>query len=266
MRVPLAVLASAVVLSCVPVPAAHAVSVAVVAYECTVKGTNERQDVSIDVELTVPSQAAVGTQMTIGWRGAYSTGAELIAPATGMEGDITMYAYAGISGITGLTSATGVAPVGTVIPGEPIPIPETTVDLKTMPTKDGTGQVRPAAINFGLRPQEPLIECEVKDEGGLTRYPLTVGNGGSSSPSPDDSTDDTTEDADDSTQDTDTTDNSVSTVTTTTTETPSGGVDTGAGGLAGPDGRAVMATGLVIVLAALTGLRLRLRGLRRRPT
>ncbi|MFC7593284.1 hypothetical protein ACFQYP_63455 [Nonomuraea antimicrobica] len=184
MRVPLAVLASAVVLSCVPVPAAHAVSVAVVAYECTVKGTNERQDVSIDVELTVPSQAAVGTQMTIGWRGAYSTGAELIAPATGMEGDITMYAYAGISGITGLTSATGVAPVGTVIPGEPIPIPETTVDLKTMPTKDGTGQVRPAAINFGLRPQEPLIECEVKDEGGLTRYPSPSATAGRPAPPP----------------------------------------------------------------------------------
>lgn len=251
MRVQLAVSATAMILTCAVSPAAYGAA-SVVGYECTTTATGEKQDVSIDVELTVPAQATVGVEMTIGWRGAYVAAAELLAPATGLEGEINMYAYAGISDIDSLTSATGVAPLGIVIPGEPIPLPET-VDMKTTPKKaDSGGTVHAASINFGPRPQERLIECEVKDTGSRTEYPLTVigaGESPSESSSPEDS--ETTPD------DEETSSSPTSTITTTTTETPSGGADTGAGGEAGPDGRAVMAAGFVILLAAATGLRLR---------
>ncbi|MEV4800914.1 hypothetical protein AB0K18_12975 [Nonomuraea sp. NPDC049421] len=257
MRVVPVVLSAAVVFSCLPVPAAQAAAAmnATVPYVCTVVATGAKQDVSIDVELTVPAQAQPNEELTIGWTGAYTTGSELLAPATGLEGDIKMYAYAGISGIPNFTSATGVAEIGTVIPDEPIPLPTTTVDLKTTPKNTGTGQVHAASVNFGLRPTEPLIECEVEDTSGRTDYPITVGTAGQddddTTPTPDDS--DSTTPTDQETEE----DTSGTTTEETPEEAPSGGVDTGAGGLAGPDGRALMGIGLVILLAALTGLRLR---------
>ncbi|MFD0470801.1 hypothetical protein ACFQ0B_22765 [Nonomuraea thailandensis] len=120
MRVHLAVLAAATIL---PFAAAPAAAAAPVTYECTTASTGEKQEVGLDVELTVPAQATVGQQLTIGWSGVFVTGKELVAPATGMEGELNMYVYAGISGIDDLTSATGVAELGTVIPGEPVSIP-----------------------------------------------------------------------------------------------------------------------------------------------
>ncbi|MEV4169905.1 hypothetical protein [Nonomuraea sp. NPDC049709] len=253
MRAKPAVLAAAIV-SCVVFPAAPAAA-DVVGYQCTTTATGEKLDVNIDVVLTVPAQATVDEEMTIGWRGTYVTGAELIVPATGLEGEINMYVYAGISGIEDLTSATGVAPLGTVIPGETVPLPET-AQLKTTPGKADEGTVHAASINFGPRPQERLIECEVKDKDALTEYPLTVVGADGGTPTPDDSPspspDDTgTETSDPETSDPETTEDPE------TTDTPSGGVSTGGGGEAGPDGRAVMVTGLVVVLAAATGLRLR---------
>jgi hypothetical protein len=109
----------------------HAPADNVVDYVCTTKATGETQNVKVDVELTVPTDAEVGVQMTIGWRGSYVQGAELIAPATGLDGEINLYAYAGISGFPGLTSATGVAPIATITPGEAIPLPTTTVEMTT---------------------------------------------------------------------------------------------------------------------------------------
>ncbi|MEV5892243.1 hypothetical protein [Nonomuraea fuscirosea] len=255
MRVPLAVLA-AVILSCAASPAAHGAASAravqeVVEYECTTNATKEKQSVSIDVGLTVPAQATVNEQMTIGWTGAYAAGSQLLAPETGLEGEVNMYVYAGISGVDGLTSATGVAPLDTVVPGEPIVLPST-AQMRTTPGKADSGTVHAAAINFGPRPQGPVIECEVKDKDSLREYPLTVAGAGQSpseSPSPD-ATDTETSDP----QETPT-----ETPAETPEETPTGGVATGAGGEAGPDGRMVVAAGLVITVAALSGLR------RRRP-
>jgi hypothetical protein len=251
-RVPLAVLA-AVILSCAASPAAHGTASAkvqeVVEYECTTKATQEKQSVSIDVGLTVPAQAMVKTQMTIGWTGAYAAGSQLLAPETGLEGEVNMYVYAGISGIDGLTSATGVAPLDAVVPGEPIVLPST-AEVRTTPGKPGSGTVHAAAINFGPRPQGPVVECEVKDKDSLREYPLTVAGAGrspSESPSPDATDTETSEPTE------------TDTPAETPEETPTGGVATGAGGEAGPDGRMVVAAGLVITVAALAGLR------RRRP-
>ncbi|TYB67639.1 hypothetical protein FXF51_12650 [Nonomuraea sp. PA05] len=255
MRVRLAVLAAATILPCAVAPA-HAAAATVV-YVCTTAATNETQEVSLDVELTVPAQATTGQQLTIGWSGVFITGKELTAPATGMEGELNMYVYAGISGIDGLTSATGVADIGTVIPGEPVAIPAT-ASMTTTPRNPGTGNVHAGAINFGLTPQDVLVECEVKDKGALTEYPLTVTGSATGSDPTDTGTPEadagTTEDPDGAGSEPDNTATS-----TSPADTPSGGVDTGAGGLAGPDGRPLMLTGLVITLAAVIGLRLRLR-------
>lgn len=255
MRVQLAVLA-AVILSCVASPAAHGTISAmevqeVVEYECTSHPTEEKQSISIDVGLTVPAEATVDVQMTIGWTGAYAAGSQLLAPATGLEGQVNMYVYAGISGIDGLTSATGVAPLDTIDPGEPIVLPST-AELKTTPGKADSGTVHAAAINFGPRPQGPVIECEVKDKESLRDHPLTVvgaGQSPSESPSPDATDTETTDPAETPSE----------TPTKTPAETPTGGVATGTGGEAGPDGRMVVVAGLVITGAALAGLR------RRRP-
>ncbi|WP_181448633.1 hypothetical protein [Nonomuraea aridisoli] len=260
-------LATAAIFLYASAPAAHG-AVSVVAYECTVTATGETQEVSIDVELTVPEQAPVDEQMTIGWQGTYVPGAELVAPDTGLEGEISMYAYAGISGIDGLTSATGVARLGTIVAGDPVPLPETAVNLLTTPGTPGSGTVHAASVNFGTSPQERLIECEIADTASRTEYPLTV-VGADGSPTPDTSDSETpetddTEDTED-TGDTDATDTPEPEDTEETedtesperSETPSGGAATGAGGSAGPDGRVLLATGLLITTAAVTGLALR---------
>ncbi|GAB2934687.1 hypothetical protein ACFMQL_06585 [Nonomuraea fastidiosa] len=259
MRVLPAVLSAAAVFSLLPVPAAHAA--APIQYSCKIGGTT--QEVGIDVELTVPAQAEVNEELTIGWTGSYAGDSELIAPATGLEGDIKMYAYAGISGIPNFTSATGVAEIGTVIPGEAIPLPTTRVELKTTPRNTGTGKVHAASINFGLTNTDPLIECEPSDTATRTEYTITVGTGQgspttSSSPTADDTESTTpTPDETDDTDETGDLDGTDEDAEETPAEVPSGGADTGGGGLAGPDGRALMGIGLVIFLASLTGLRLR---------
>ncbi|MEV0828170.1 hypothetical protein [Nonomuraea rubra] len=248
MRVHLAALAAATIL---PFAASPAEAAATVVYECTTTATSEKQEVSLDVELTVPAQATVDQQLTIGWSGAFVTGKELVAPATGMEGELKMYVYAGISGIDDLTSATGVADLGMVIPGEPVAIPPTAT-MTTTPRKPGSGTVHAASINFGLTPQDRLVECVAK--GSATEYPLTVTGADGSTPSDSTTPTDSTTTPEDDGSDGNEPD---STPTTTSSDIPSGGVDTGAGGMAGPDGRALMLTGLVVMLAAIVGLRLR---------
>ncbi|TMR99645.1 hypothetical protein [Nonomuraea basaltis] len=254
MRVQLVVPVAALLFS--HVSAAQAADV--VEYECTTTASNDRQNIKVDVELTVPAGVGVDENLTIGWKGSYSGGTELLAPTTGLEDGLNLYAYAGIRGIDKLTSATGVAQLGTITPGARIPLPTTTVNLTTTPQEEGEGTVHAAAINFGPSPQEPVIECEVLNKSALTEYPLKVGTGDgtttpSSTPSP--STTET-DDGDNEDNGDDTTTPEVTTTVTTTT-TPEGGVDTGGGGEAGPDGRAVMLAGSLLILAAGAGLWLR---------
>ncbi|TDD11441.1 hypothetical protein, partial [Nonomuraea diastatica] len=191
MRVRLAVPAMALALAYAALPsAAHADTVA---YTCETIATGMQQQISLDIELTMPTDATVGAQMTIGWRGSYVGSARLLAPTTVTDGQLKMYAYAGIDGIDRLTSATGVGQLGTVTPGQPITLPATTVEMKTTANSPGTGTVHAAAVNFGPTPQERVIECEVTDKESLREYPLTVG-GQSAGPSPGETTDTPTPD------------------------------------------------------------------------
>jgi hypothetical protein len=222
----------------------------VVEYECTTTATGEKQQVKVDLELSVPSSAGVDENLTIGWRGSYVAGSELRAPSTGLEGSVNLYAYAGISGISGLTSATGVAPLTTITPGQPIPLPTTAVNLTTTPQNEGQGTVHATAINIGSSAQEPLIECEVKNRSALTEYPLNVGQSGGATTTPSSDPTDTDDEE---------TDDESTPEAGPTTETPAGGVETGAGGEAGPDGRALVLVGSLLALSSATGLALRRR-------
>ncbi|MEV6033818.1 hypothetical protein AB0L65_21870 [Nonomuraea sp. NPDC052116] len=241
MRVLLLVPAATLLLSSAPARAD------VVEYACKVRATGETQDVKVEVELTVPTDAQVGKEMAIGWHGTYVEGSELRAPATGLVDDLNLYAYAGISGIEKLKSATGVAAIGPIIPDAPVPLPATTVNMKTTPSNAGTGTVRAASINFGTDSSDRAIECEVKNKDALTKHPLTIpGTGETTSPSP-------------SPGETDETTSAGPSETGTKTKTPAGAADTGGGGEAGPDGRVLVGVGGLLVLASTTGLVLRRR-------
>ncbi|MEV4366129.1 hypothetical protein AB0J71_03610 [Nonomuraea sp. NPDC049637] len=246
MRLPL-ILPLAVLLFATPAPGSGTVA----AYTCRTTGTNETQIVKMDITLTVPATASAGRQMTIGWRGSYVEGAELRAPATGLDGEVNLYAYAAVSGIDRLTSATGVGSPGLIVPGAVIPLPRGTVELRTTPRDPGAGTVRPASVNFGPTPQRRLIECELQDKDAPKSYPLTVTAAGTAA-SPDTSDTPDTQD----TSDTEATPPD-ETAEDTPTATPTGGANTGGGGEAGPDGRALALAGSLVLAAALTGLRLR---------
>lgn len=261
MRVHLAAPIVALLLSHLPAAAHRAADV--VKYTCTTTGTSQPQSIEVTVELTVPPTAGPRENLTIGWKGSYAGGTQLLAPTTGLDDGLNLYAYAGISGIPGLTSATGVARLGTIAPGAPIPLPTTTVNLTTTtPQTEDAGTVHVASINFGPSPQEPLIECEIPEgeKAARTEYRLRVGAGDATTgPSPDAT--DTNDEGEDEEQDTTTTPEA----TTTTNRTPVGGADTGAGGEAGPDGRALLLVGSLLVLSSATGLALRRRGRQAAP-
>ncbi|MBB2909165.1 hypothetical protein FHS43_000411 [Streptosporangium becharense] len=243
----------------------------IVDYRCTTTGVAEKQDIKVKVELMMPPDATPGKQMTIEWRGVYvDDTSALKAPATGLADGTELYAYASISGFPGLTSATGVGEIDTLSAGQTIPLPMTTVSLKTTPSSTGTATVRPAAINFGTRTNEPSIQCEVRNPTALTTYTLTVASADDRpadsvpvTPSPQPS-DTATASADDQSPDDPAPVTSSSRPTDAeeggrVIETPSGGAATGGGGQAGPDGRVLVLTGFLLILAAGTGLLLRRR-------
>ncbi|MEU8247438.1 hypothetical protein [Nonomuraea sp. NPDC048916] len=226
----------------------------VVEYTCT-SDSGTVQDVKIKVTLTLPAtNPETGVQFSIGWTGVYEAGAELKAPAGGLPAGVKLYTYASISGMSGaLTSATGVGTLGTITAGQTIPLPATAVSMKTTSQRAGTAQVKPAAVNIGQLPTSPLIECEVKNPDTLDTYPLTIGAGSSSTPS------ETPSETPSSTPSSTATSESPE-PTRRNSSTPKDGVDTGAGGEAGPDGRAFVLTGSALIMAAgVGGLLLRRR-------
>ncbi|WP_433499066.1 hypothetical protein ACQP1K_01530 [Sphaerimonospora sp. CA-214678] len=241
----------------------------VVDYRCRHTGTAEEQDIKVKVALTMPLDVTTGKQMTIGWHGTYvDDSLALRVPTTGLAGGTKLYAYASISGVAQLTSATGVGELAQLTPGETITLPTADVPMKTTSANAGTATVRPAAINFGTVPTEPLIECEVQNAGALMTYDLVIAAA--------DGRPAVTGDGTDTGSDTDTDTSSVpmiqestaDTVNDTTNgttgngkvrETPAGGVATGGGGEAGPDGRVLVWTGLLLTLTASSGLMLRRR-------
>ncbi|MFI9576252.1 hypothetical protein ACIG5D_32915 [Microbispora rosea] len=284
MRIPAVV--SVVFVGCLALasPPAHAAPLSVerslrvvaevVEYECTTdENAAEKQDVKINIELTMPDDATAGQQMSIGWRGTYATGSELRAPTDGL-GDVKVYAYAAFTGIENLTSATGVSELVSVAAGQIIPLPQTGLTLKTTSPNAGTATVRPAAVNIGPSPTAPVIQCEVRDATTLTTYTLDVAQDTQTSPTP--SPDGTvagpkptrtvtatvTASVSDAESDAESDEDGLERDAGAAQEvdtTPVGGAATGGGGEAGPDGRMYVLTGLAITLAACAGLLLRRR-------
>ncbi|MGS2640970.1 hypothetical protein [Streptosporangium sp. G12] len=259
-----AVLTGSLVLLWHPLPSSagqgSVVAADIVEYECTTDGAVEKQTIQINVEMTMPASATAGQQFTIGWRGTYS-GTGLTAPAAGLPAGTKLYAYASISDLPGLTSATGVGTLDTVGAGQTIPLPTAQIALATTSNNPGTATVKPAAVNFGTQPDQPLIECESQNKDALMTYPLTVAGGGQATdPIPTDtatepvgppSTDEDTEAAE-TPQD----------ANGEVDETPAGAADTGGGGESGPDGRVLVLTGSLVTLGAVSGLLWRRRGAR----
>ncbi|WP_433419229.1 hypothetical protein ACQP1V_04950 [Microtetraspora malaysiensis] len=270
-----AVVVGGLVLLCSParaaVPEARRDTVTdIVDYECTTSGAAEKQEVKVKIELTMPTDATVDRQMSIGWHGTYADGSELRVPATGLPSGTKLYAYAAISGLSQLSSATGVEELATLSPGQVLPLPAATVSLKTTARNAGTATVRPGAINVGTSPSERVIECEVRNAGGLKTYTLTVAPAGGQpshsatpTPSPEPTPSATTSASSLPTH------TVMVTVTKSPEEprekdnevfkTPRGGAATGGGGETGPDGRVIVLIGSVVTLAAATGLLLRRR-------
>ncbi|MEV6863676.1 hypothetical protein AB0M44_22045 [Streptosporangium subroseum] len=290
------ILAGSLTLFCQPahataaseVPQDAVVVTDIVDYRCTATGAAgaagaaEKQDIKVKVELTMPTDATAGTQMTIGWRGTYADDTTALrAPTTGLAGGTKLYAYASISGLAKLTSATGVGELTTLSAGQIIPLPMVPVSLKTTPSNAGTATVRPAAINFGTKPDERSIECEVQNATTLTTYPLTIA---SADGTPADSVPVSPSQQPTTTAPVTAGDQSADSVPADTglqpvdsapaaeagastegngkvIETPSGGAATGGGGESGPDGRVLMLIGSLLTLAAAAGLLLRRRRL-----
>jgi hypothetical protein len=105
--------------------------------------------------------------------------------------------------------------------------------------------VKPASVNFGLTPQNRLVDCEPANSATLKTYPLTIGGGGTT-PAP---TATETETEEEPTPQEETEDEP----TSRSSQTPEEGVATGAGGEAGPDGRVLVLTGSALLLAAGAG-------------
>lgn len=215
----------------------------VVEYRCKIGEQPITPNIRVKITLTMPSTAPqVGEQFSIGWTGDFEPGSELEAPAAVPVG-IKMYAYASISGLPGLTSATGVGELGAITAGEPISLP-TSVDMRTTSKNPGTASVKPASINFGLTPQNRLVDCEPANSATLKTYPLTIG-GGATTPTP--SATETEEEEPTPREETE------DEPTPRSSQTPEKGAATGAGGEAGPDGRMLVLAGSALLLAAGAG-------------
>ncbi|MFG2075579.1 hypothetical protein [Nonomuraea maritima] len=228
-----------------------------VQYRCVGPETTNVQNVEIKVTLTMPTSAAVNQQMIIKWRGVYTQGKELKAPATGQTISPKIFAYASLTGITNLTSATGEGTTGTIVANQPIPLPTQDIELKTTSTTAGTATVKPAAVNFGANSatgnigNTPSIQCAVQNASSLKTYTLTVGN---STPTPTPTPSATTTSPRPTLTTTATVTVTPSSATSTrSSRTPKAGADTGAGGMAGPDGRMFILTGTALIAAAAVG-------------
>ncbi|MFI6791217.1 hypothetical protein ACIBG4_28190 [Nonomuraea sp. NPDC050383] len=262
-RIRLAASAVALAAALLPLgsPPAAGASAEVVEYSCSGESV-PAQTVRVRVTLTMPASAVVGQPFAIGWRAEYEAGAELKAPSSGLSAGANLYAHAGISGLPQLTSATGTAPLGAITPGQAIPLPAS-VAMTTTARNAGTGAVRPGAINIGTMENDPLIECEVRTPGALSAYTLTVAAGPGTDPDTSPSSDVSSSESSSPNASSSETSSETSSEADESSEpestrkrssaVPKAGADTGGGGEAGPDGRALVLGGSVLIMGAGLG-------------
>ena len=243
----------------------------VVRYSCDVPSTStgtgyEAREVDIKVVLTPPSSATANADASITWTGAIqSTGDTLTLPTGFPTTGAKMFATIKSSGAGTPATATGEAAFTPPSAGSAVSsLP--TVTIKVKPTTTGTVTLTAGDLAFGTTSTSPALKCTAPTT-GLKEYTFTVGNGTTSptaspSPSPTTTTPRPTQTHTATVTITPSATRSTSTPTRNS-QTPKAGADTGAGGMAGPDGRLFILTGTALVAAAgVGGLVLRRRSIR----
>ncbi|MEV4803011.1 hypothetical protein AB0K18_23635 [Nonomuraea sp. NPDC049421] len=227
----------------------------VVEYSCDVPSTStdtsyEAIKPEIKVVLTPPTSATANADASVTWAGTIqTTGDQLKLPTGFPTTGAKMFATIKGSGAGVPATATGEAAITAPTAGSPLTtLPSVTVKIK--PTTTGEVTLTAGDLAFGTSATAPALKCTAPTT-GLKQFKFTVGNG-TTSPSPTTTTPRPT-----------TTHTATVTVTPSTTrssstptkksQTPKAGADTGAGGMAGPDGRLFILTGTALVAAAAVG-------------
>ncbi|MET8869180.1 hypothetical protein ABZW11_40155 [Nonomuraea sp. NPDC004580] len=229
----------------------------VVEYSCDVPSTStdtsyEAIKPEIKVVLTPPTSATANADASVTWAGTIqTTGDQLELPTGFPTTGAKMFATIKGSGAGVPATATGEAAITAPTAGSPLTtLPSVTIKIK--PTTTGEVTLTAGDLAFGTSATAPALKCTAPTT-GLKQFKFTVGNGTTSpSPSPTTTTPRPT-----------TTHTATVTVTPSTTrssstptrksQTPKAGADTGAGGMAGPDGRLFILTGTALVAAAAVG-------------
>ncbi|WP_378786086.1 hypothetical protein ACFMQL_17410 [Nonomuraea fastidiosa] len=241
----------------------------VVKYSCDVPTGStdtsyEAREVDIKVVLTPPSSATANADASITWTGTIqSTGDTLTLPTGFPTTGAKMFATIKASGAGAPSTATGEATFTPPTTGNTVTtLP--TVTIKVKPTTTGTVKLTAGDLAFGTSSTSPALKCTAPTT-GLKEYSFTVSNSTTSptpSPSPTTTTPRPTQTHTATVTITPSATRSTSTPTRNS-QTPKAGADTGAGGMAGPDGRLFILTGTALVAAAaIGGLVLRRRSIR----
>ncbi|MEV4562282.1 hypothetical protein AB0K12_00780 [Nonomuraea sp. NPDC049419] len=227
----------------------------VVEYSCDVPSTStdtsyEAIKPEIKVVLTPPTSASANADASVTWAGTIqTTGDQLKLPTGFPTTGAKMFATIKGSGAGVPATATGEAAITAPTAGSPLTtLPSVTIKIK--PTTTGEVTLTAGDLAFGTSATAPALKCTAPTT-GLKQFKFTVGNA-TTSPSPTTTTPRPT-----------TTHTATVTVTPSTTrssstptkksQTPKAGADTGAGGMAGPDGRLFILTGTALVAAAAVG-------------
>lgn len=214
----------------------------VVKYACTV-GT-ETANVDIKFTATMPTNARANQEASFTWATQIqTTGDELKVPATGIPAGTKYFATVKASGAGVPASATGDATI-TGTAGQNVTLPS--VSIKVKPTTTGTVTITPGDLMVGAAATGTgIIKCTAPTTGLPTFTFQVAAASASPSPSPSPTPTKTTTVIVTETPTTRTT-----SPTARSSKTPKDGVATGAGGMAGPDGRMFILAGSVLILAA----------------
>src|SRR5690606_11716965 len=212
----------------------------VVKYACTV-GT-ETANVDIKFTATMPTNARANQEASFTWATQIqTTGDELKVPATGIPAGTKNFATVKASGAGVPASATGDATI-TGTAGQNVTLPS--VSIKVKPTTTGTVTITPRDLMVGAAATGTgIIKCTAPTTGLPTFTFQVAAASASPSPSPSPTPTKTTTVIVTETPTTRTT-----SPTARSSKTPKDGVATGAGGMAGPDGRMFILAGSVLIL------------------
>lgn len=226
----------------------------IIAYNCDLGNSATDADYPLDVDIkvamTTPTSASANADASITWTGTIQTGSTLPVPTGFPTTSPKLYATIKASGAGTPATATGEATLTSVSVGSNITtLP--TVTIKVKPTTTGTVTLTPGDLAFGTSSTSPAIKCTAPTS-NLKTWTFTVGNG-TSTPTPTPTPTPTTTTPRPTTTHTSTVTVTPTESTTRKSQTPKAGADTGAGGMAGPDGRLFVLVGTGLIGAAAVG-------------